>query len=159
MRDYDRYENESGFEKFTHRKKTKHRKGHQSRHGSRFDSLDLFNDDLEYSATAHYLMSQREEPSIEKKNTPNFPEMSNFTFGPNTREIQGVKIDYDRVIDIRKVENMKDQTMTYGIKYFFTGDKGLYRIIWFNIKIKVRDSVFATEYKFWKNLINKKEKE
>ena len=158
MRNYDDYENESNFQKFTHRKKKSHGKGHQSRHGKKGDAFaDLYEED--YIPAPKHVNSQ----TPPKDNTPvtninphstfgSTGEKTEHVFGPNTREIKHVKIDYDGVADIQKVDNSKDGVVTYGIKFVFKGKKGLFRIIWFNSNSRMRDSVYNTEYAFWKNL-------
>ena len=78
------------------------------------------------------------------------PQKVEHQFGDNTHEIKGVKIDFDGVADIQKIDNVKDGRKTYGIKFLFKGKKGLFRIIWFNSNIVVRDATFETEYAFWK---------
>ena len=84
--------------------------------------------------------------------TPGTPGGVKHEFGPNTREIKGNKIDMDGVLDIVKVENLRDGVMTYGIKFCFKGKKGLSRTVWFNINERARNITFDTEYAFWQSV-------
>lgn len=159
----DDYEGEN-FEKFTHRKEKSHRKGHQSRSANsekRKWGEMVENDYIPpmptpkpaFSNNPHYSTNRVESPAA----APSQP--VEHQFGPNTHEIKGVKIDFDGVAGIEKVENTKDGQMTYGIKFLFKGRKGLYRTIWFNVNMRARDSVYNTEYGFWLSLQQKQEEE
>ena len=104
----------------------------------------------------------QEKPSVLPQITPikqpietvkNIPSPTpSFTFGPNTHEIKTVKIDFDRVANIELVEGEHNGYQTFGIKFYFMGNKGLYRIIWFGRNLFDRDRVYAIEYKFWRSL-------
>ena len=139
----DEYEVET-FVKFSHRKGKK-KKGHQSRSG---DSQ---------KRKWEQVMAQ-EDDSIEEYMVPvpapvvAPPVKTEHQFGDNTHEIKGVKIDFDGVDDIQKVNNVKNNVTTFGIKFFFKGKKGLYRIIWYNTNERGRDATYNKEYAFWLSL-------
>ncbi len=82
------------------------------------------------------------------------PSVPKFTFGPNSHEVKGNMIDFDRVVDIQKTEAEHNGHNTFGIKFLFAGKKGLYRIAWFNWNVKERDKVYDTEYAYWTSLRN-----
>lgn len=82
--------------------------------------------------------------------TRNLPE-------PNetTHIIKGNQINFDRVIDVVKVESDHEGKRTFGIKFIFRGSsekRELARIAWFNINQKERDRVFIIETNFWHSL-------
>lgn len=73
----------------------------------------------------------------------------------NTRIVKGNEINYDRVIDMCKVENDHNGRMTYGIKFIFHGtnaQRELSRIAWFNVNQMERDRLYIQEQKFWQSL-------
>lgn len=82
-----------------------------------------------------------------------------FVFGENTHEIKSVKIDFDKVVNMELVEGDYNGHQTFGIKFYFAGSKGLFRIIWFSRNLFERDRVFAIEYKFWKSIQQGEKKE
>ena len=138
------------FEKFTHRKPKNHKKGHQSRSSNSEKKtweliIEKTNEEAEPVPEIHLKFNSAIIPTFT-------PQKVEHQFGENTHEIKGVKIDFDGVADIQKIDNVKDGRKTYGIKFFFKGKKGLFRIIWFNSNIVVRDATFDSEYAFWKRL-------
>lgn len=152
------YEGEK-FEKFTHRKNKGHKKGHQSRSANSERKtwemiIEKSDEDLEMSSESHTIF----KPTVVPTSTPE-PSFSRVEhqFGDNTHEVKGVKIDFDGVADIQKIDNIKDGRRTYGIKFLFKGKKGLFRIVWFNSNISNRDVVYNTEYSFWLNIKNKED--
>jgi len=73
----------------------------------------------------------------------------------NTRVVKGNEINYDRVVDMCKVENDHNGRLTYGIKFTFfgtTAQRELSRIAWFNINQAERDRLYTQERKFWQSL-------
>lgn len=73
----------------------------------------------------------------------------------NTRVVKGNEINYDRVVDMCKVENDHNGRLTYGIKFTFfgtTAQRELSRIAWFNINQTERDRLYTQERKFWQSL-------
>lgn len=143
--DDEEYYGES-FEKFSHRKTKGHKKGHQSRSSrsekKTWEKIVELNYDLPENTP--------EPPVFLKKEDA--PQKNEHQFSDNTHEIKGVKIDFDGVADIQKVDNVKDGRKTYGIKFLFKGKKGLFRIIWFNSDLGKREIVYNTEYSFWLNI-------
>lgn len=141
---YDDYEG-SSFEKFTHRKPKNRKKGHQSRskNSEKYQwarLVDNTEDDI------NEITIPVSTPTTTLTTTPPKTE---HQFGEHTHEIKGVKIDFDGVADIQKVDNIRDNVVTYGIKFLFKGKKGLYRIIWYNTNMRARDAAYNTEYGFW----------
>lgn len=74
--------------------------------------------------------------------------------GPNTHTIRGNMIDFDRVAAIEKVESEYNGRQTYGIKFLFVGNRGTFRVAWFNQNVRERDNVFNNEYAFWYKIKN-----
>lgn len=148
------YEGEK-FEKFSHRKSKGHKKGHQSRSANSerktWEMIIEKNDEIsEPVPEIHIPITPTVVPKFEV-----IPQKTEHQFGENTHEIKGVKIDFDGVTDIQKIDNVKDGRKTYGIKFMFKGKKGLFRVIWFNSNALIRDTTFEVEYAFWKNLQSK----
>lgn len=143
--DDEEYYGES-FEKFSHRKTKGHKKGHQSRSSrsekKTWEKIVELNYDLPENTP--------EPPVFLKKEDA--PQKNEHQFSDNTHEIKGVKIDFDGVADIQKVDNIKDGRKTYGIKFLFKGKKGLFRVIWFNTDLVKRETIYNTEYSFWLNI-------
>ena len=138
------------FEKFTRRKPKNHKKGHQSRSSNSEKKtweliIEKTNEEAEPVPEVRLNFNPAPVPTFT-------PQKIEHQFGENTHEIKGVKIDFDGVADIQKIDNVKDGRKTYGIKFFFKGKKGLFRIIWFNSNIVIRDATFDSEYAFWKKL-------
>lgn len=75
-----------------------------------------------------------------------------IVLGENTREIKGNKIDFDRLVNIEKIEGEFKGNQTFGIKFLFKGNKGLFRIIWYGRNIFERDHAYQEYYNFWKSL-------
>ena len=172
-------EDNKTFQKMKSKPPKKKFKGHQSRHGKsesdlweNIETVDTAFEDSNSSKKTYSPNSndykktnsnnyQKGNFSSTPKNTPaasttpigtQAPGTVKHEFGPNTREIKGNKIDMDGVLDIVKVENLRDGVMTYGIKFCFKGKKGLSRTIWFNINERARNITFNTEYAFWQSV-------
>ena len=75
-----------------------------------------------------------------------------FTFGPNTHEIKTIKIDFDRVIGMERVQGEFKGNETFGIVFRFRGSAGSSRTIWFGRNVYERDAVFTAEGRFWASL-------
>lgn len=75
-----------------------------------------------------------------------------FTFGPNTHEIKSIKIDFDRVVGMERVQGEFKGNETFGIVFRFKGSAGSSRTIWFGRNIYERDAVFVSESRFWASL-------
>lgn len=148
-RHYDDDYEGSSFEKFTHRKSKSHKKGHQSRSANHQQRWDQVINDMEVEDNPTETFPGSGGVHI----VPQFiPPKSEYKYGSNTREIKGVKIDFDGVADIQKIENIQNNVTTYGIKFIFKGKKGLYRIVWFNTNMRGRDAAYNSEYGFWLTL-------
>lgn len=147
----DDYEGRS-FEKFTHRKSKKHKKGHQSRssNSEKYQWAQIVENEDSMEIKSLPISSTPQVISV----TP-FSATSGRQFGENTHEIKGVKIDFDGVSDIQKTENIKDGKTTFGIKFLFKGKKGLYRIVWYGTNFRARDASFNNEYAYWLSIKDK----
>ena len=87
-------------------------------------------------------------PYTAEPRTPKGP----FVYGPNTHEIKSVKIDFDRVIGMERVQGEFKGNETFGIVFRFKGSAGSSRTIWFGRNVYERDAVFTAEGRFWANL-------
>ena len=153
-------------------------KGHQSVHNKKAEMHQEFLDSFEenWEDFPKFIQpkpleenKRNDKPKYQQKTDQNicqFPKKVPGTFqenkpapafGVNSHEVKGNMIDFDRVENIEKIENTYNGRQTYGIKFLFTGKKGLFKTIWFNQNARERDSVFNREFGFWKNLQNKKE--
>ena len=146
MKYYDDDYDGRSFEKFTHRKSKKHKKGHQSRsaNSEKYQWAQIIENENSMEIEVLPVSSAPQGISVTLP-----PATSGHQFGENTHEIKGVKIDFDGVADITKVENKQNNITTYGIKFLFKGKKGLYRVIWYNTNLRARDASFNIEYAFW----------
>lgn len=132
----------------SYKNKGSHRrgKGHQSRHGKseselweeRFEAEDLYEEPM---------YTPRVEPKVVVP--PPAPAPQTIQYGPNTHEVKGFKIDFDRVDNIEQLDSEHNGKMTYGIKFLFSGKKGLSKVVWFGTNRRERDRIYAIEYKFW----------
>ncbi len=146
---YDEYE-KGGFIKNPkkHHKPKNKKKGHQSRKSEG----EMWADMTQWAALPNWA----EEPVEKEKNknvtTPSKPTQKSateFIPGPNSHTIKGIIIDYDRVADMSKIEKEFNGKNTYGITFTFKGNRGSTRTIWYNDKLKWRDSDFDKEYVYW----------
>ena len=153
---YDDYYEGASFQKIHSKGKKPKFKGHQSRHGSsekaQWAALVEKDDSYELEESIPAYVAPKPQPRPQPASQPSQPEKREFQFGANTHEIKGVKIDFDGVQSIERIENVKDGVKTFGIKFLFKGSKGLFRTIWFNRNQYERDRVYATEYSFWLRL-------
>lgn len=163
--DFDSYYAEEKREKIHRNSKKKFKgKGHQSRHGKRYPDWEEFDDNGCYndipetpSETSIPENPYRTLRPATTQKTPVAPVVPDspqrqFTPGPNTHTIKNNIIDFDRVASIEKVESEHNGIQTYGIKFVFTGKRASFRVAWFNCNSRERDSVYNTEYAFWKSL-------
>lgn len=140
------------------------KKGHQKKHGAKQEMWDEFLQEREEEKIVFIPPKPKKENKNyvnfsekkdkkpfkkEEKSTQQTTEKKEFTWGPNTREIKGNKIDFDRVDKIEKIENDFNGKKTFGIKFSFSGKKGLSKTVWFNQNVRERDSIYNTEYAFW----------
>lgn len=141
-------------------------KGHQSKHGGRLEEwepLENTQDLLDVRPITLANTTNRQEKKFfnnkplnnkNNENQQNQTEPKQFIPGPNSHEIKGNMIDFDRVADIQKIENEYNGRNTYGIKFLFMGKKGLSRVIWFNQNIRERDRIFEEETSYWSSIKN-----
>jgi hypothetical protein len=148
------------------------KKGHQSRHQKRneyWDKIEAVNDPdnitfspqpkdfkpkKEFNQTLKYPSkndSAYSKTALNEK-PKNIDGKPQITFGPNTHTIKGNSIDFDRVINIEKVQNEFNGKLTYGIKFNFLSKKGSSRTVWFNRNIQERDTIYTKEVNFWQGL-------
>ena len=85
------------------------------------------------------------------KNSENSPKKP-IILGENTKDVKNNKIDFDRLAGIEKVDGEYKGNQTFGIKFIFTGTKGLFRIAWYGRNMFERDHAFQEYYNFWKSL-------
>ena len=137
-----RLDDEYSYSKKDHHKKGK---GHQSRHGK--SESELWEERFEEEEI--YEEPQYVAPIVDKRVVANATVPHEIQYGPNTHDIKGFKIDFDRVDNITQLDSEHNSKMTYGIKFWFTGKKGLSKVVWFGTNRRERDSVYAREYKFW----------
>ncbi len=143
------------------------RKGHQAKHLSHSARALAEEEYLDSLTASEEIPSPRPKTKLlgaartmaENAGEPSSPAaaamdapVQKFTFGPNSHEVKGSMIDFDRVIDIQKIEAEHNGHNTYGIKFLFAGKKGLFRIAWFNWNEKERDRVYEAEKAYWTSL-------
>ena len=92
-----------------------------------------------------------QKPIISPKPAQDSPKQP-IILGENTKDIKGNKIDFDRLANIEKIDGEYKGNQTFGIKFFFKGNKGLFRIVWYNRNMYERDHAFQEYYNFWKSL-------
>lgn len=154
--DYDdAYFDDSGKGRHPRKEKKKFRDGHGSgkRHKGGFqDVLDEFSRQQEEmeeengSRGSSFHPAPFHAPVASHPYTPS-PSASttvyqhhDHIFGPNTIELNHVKIDFDGVAQITPIESYHNGYQTYGIKFLFKGKKGFYKIIWYESDKAKRDS-------------------
>lgn len=164
--DYDSYDDLVNFEKLPQGTRRKKAKGHQpSRHQFNvYDEVMAEYDDQDETVST-YAMAEKEARLNQMRLKPTYNKTSEtaaghqgqakkpLEFGPNTHTFMGdVKIDFDRVSSVEKINSEFKGKNTFGIKFVFKGKNGTFRIIWFNQRMKERDMVFDREYAFWRSL-------
>ena len=164
--EYDDYEI-GGYKKMKHSNSKKEREKNQTKERrARRKEIDFLNEienlywDGPAEETCDTELAPKKASSEESAPlpVPEKPQLSNdsktiaFDMGPNTHTIKGNVIDFDRVADVEKVENEHRGKLTYGIKFLFSGKKGLSRIAWFNGNITERDRIYNKERSFWEQL-------
>lgn len=73
-------------------------------------------------------------------------------FSENTREIKGIKIDYNGISSIEKIDSYFNGNNTFGIKFVFKGNKGYGKVIWFNQNKGERERVFIEENNYFSQI-------
>lgn len=61
-------------------------------------------------------------------------------FGANSMLVHGVQIDFDGVSQILPIQKYYNGSLTFGLKFFFVGTNGFYKIIWYGSDIVTRDA-------------------
>lgn len=178
--DYDSYYDDyeiGGFIKNKHSKPKKpfKGKGHQKRKSEAEQWIDLMNQSEDFNVSENtsysknnqytnnsdsnlnrsYIKKDSNQNNYNTSSSTNISkpqEPKKFVPGPNTHSIKGIDIDLDRVDNMEKIESAPKGFTTYGIKFYFTGNKGLYRVIWYNTNKILRDKTWDVEYPFWKGL-------
>jgi hypothetical protein len=152
--DEDYYDRQADREDFRRYGKSRHKdsgssEGHRKhRRGDVQDFMDEIDRQQEEvveteNAPRHYSPNPH-DPSPIRYGTPNpspafVPQHHEHRFGPNTIEFKGVKIDFDGVKDILPIESRHNGFQTYGIKFLFLGEKGFYKIVWYETDKTGRD--------------------
>lgn len=135
------------------REKKKHGKGHQRRHGKSESEFweeqmeieeEIYVESVKIPAKTAPIVQNPAQNSQKNIQKP-------LQFGPNTRSVNGINIDYDRVANMEKIESFFKGRQTYGIKYSFR-KAGSQCFVWFNANKKSRDDAYITEFAFWKGL-------
>lgn len=173
MSNYDYYDDyygdEGGFVKNrNHKQKKKFKgKGHQSRksESERWNEIIEANDDYycrsddssfgapsfpERSDTEKYRKpyDRDRKPYDQKPSEPR-----KFVANPETtKNIKGVDIDFGGVVSITKEDSEAKGYKTYGIRFTFKGSRGLYRVVWFNKNLYLRDKTYNEEKAYWDSL-------
>ena len=77
-----------------------------------------------------------------------------FQPGPNSREIRGSTIDFARLAGIEAEEgtNPHNGRPSHGIRFLFTGRKGLSRTVWFGWDLAARDACLAESLSYWEEV-------
>lgn len=174
--DEDYYDGEGGFVKNrNHRQKKKFKgKGHQSRksESERWSEIIEANDEYfpytdekvafvprvrqkygDGAETSSKSYSQNSKPHDQRLGEPR-----KFVANPETtKNIKGVDIDFSGVVAMAKEESDAKGYKTYGIRFTFKGSKGLYRIVWFNKNLYLRDKVYDEKKAYWESLQNSSE--
>lgn len=180
MSNYDYYDDyygdEGGFVKDRNHKQKKNfkGKGHQSHksESERWSEIIEANEDYSSYAdekndfpnnahpkyrnnTAGYSKSDgQDKKSYDQK--PSEPKK--FVANPETtKNIKGVDIDFGGVVAMAKEDSDAKGYKTYGIRFTFKGSKGLYRIVWFNKNLYLRDKIYDEKKAYWESLQNSSE--
>jgi hypothetical protein len=149
--DEDYYDRQADREDFRRYGKSRHKdsgssEGHRKhRRGDVQDFMDEI-DRQQEEAVETEVVSRPYRPSPEPSvphhcygETTVIPQHHEHRFGPNTIEFKGVKIDFDGVKDILPIESRHNGFQTYGIKFLFLGEKGFYKIVWYETDKTGRD--------------------
>lgn len=177
MSNYDYYDDyygdEGGFVKNrNHRQKKKFKgKGHQSRkseserwseiieasdeYSSYADEGAEFSDNAyaKYRSSAYAPANPHGQNNKSRDRKPSEPKK--FVANPDTtKNIKGVDIDFGGVVAMAKEDSDAKGYKTYGIRFTFKGSKGLYRVVWFNKNLYLRDKIFDEKKAYWESLQN-----
>ncbi len=165
---YDSYGEEGGFVKNRrHKEKKKFKgKGHQSRksESERWaeiieasdggDEYVPYKEEKKEFANNAYSKYQKKEGQETRGNYgQKTSEPKKFVANPETtKNIKGVDIDFGGVVAMTKEDSEAKGYKTYGIRFTFKGTKGLYRIVWFNKNVFLRDKIFDEKKAYWDSL-------
>ena len=175
MSNYDYYEDyysdEGGFIKNRnrHKKKKFKGKGHQSRKSESERWREIIDASDDYSSYADEKIEFTNNAYIKYRNNEETPtksydhsnksynqrpsEPKKFVANPETtKNIKGVDIDFSGVVAMAKEDSDAKGYKTYGIRFTFKGSKGLYRIVWFNKNLYLRDKIFDEKKAYWESL-------
>ena len=155
----DYYEDEGGFVKNrNHRQKKKFKgKGHQSRKSESERWREIIEASDRYSS---YVDEEADTSSKSysqntKSHDQRLGEPRKFVANPDTTQnIKGVDIDFSGVVAMAKEDSDAKGYKTYGLRFTFKGSKGLYRIVWFNKNLYLRDKVYDEKKAYWESLQN-----
>ena len=169
----DYYEDEGGFIKNRNSKQKKKfkGKGHQSRRGDSERWNEIIEENDDYSPYANekeefpnnvYVRYHNNAPTPAKpynhNDKPRYQKPSEpkkFVANPETtKNIKGVDIDFSGVVAMAKEDSEAKGYKTYGIRFTFKGSKGLYRIVWFNKNLYLRDKIYDEKKAYWESLQN-----
>lgn len=77
-----------------------------------------------------------------------------FQPGPNSREIRGSTIDFARLAGIEPEEgtNPRNGRPSHGVRFLFSGRKGLSRTVWFGWDLAARDACLAESLAYWEEV-------
>ena len=101
-------------------------------------------------------ISEDIDPIIEAEDIFDVPEDNGLGFS-TTQTIKGNVINLKYVESIEKIEKEHNETVTYGVKFNFTGKKKFYRIVWFNTNVQQRDLIYNKETNFLNQIQQKQE--
>lgn len=169
MIDWEKYEEEYEelYDQPQTKKIVKMKKSHEEgrkkekkvRHVTKQDLWDEYLENEQEEDFGKTMMKEIKKPlptnDKPKTDKPKTQEKSFTPRGVNVHTIKNVQIDFDGVADIQKIESIYNNKETYGIKFIFKSKNNTYRVIWFNQNNRERDSVYNSEFAFWKSLENK----
>lgn len=147
MKDWEDYEDESFEERRENRSKKP--KKQKNKHGNRGLSQEWLNeqqdDDPQQSEAPNFGHPFRQEP---KQYQPMAPAAAGTAqqphyahrFSANTLALHGVQIDFDGVDSLLPIQKYYNGSLTYGLKFIFSGNNGFYKIIWYGADLASRDA-------------------
>ena len=153
----DYYEDEGGFVKNRNRRQKKKFKG--KGHQSRKSESERWREIIPASDWFSSYADEETDTSAKSynQNTKSYDQKSGeprkFVANPDTTQnIKGVDIDFSGVVAMAKEDSDAKGYKTYGIRFTFKGSKGLYRIVWFNKNLYLRDKVYDEKKTYWESL-------
>lgn len=152
--DEDYYDRQADKDDFRRYGKSRHKESdspegrHKHRRGDVQDLMDEIDRQQEEDTEAddiqpHSSANLRETPAARygaPNSSPAFvPQHHEHRFGPNTLELNKIKIDFDGVKEVVAIQSYHGGYQTYGLKFVFAGDRGFYKIIWYETNKTGRD--------------------